>query len=199
MQTVKQPQIAGILLAAGSSTRMGQPKALLAYEESSFVDTILNNLQQAGCDPIISILGNSGELICESTFVNNYQCYFNPEPQKGMLSSLKVAIEKLPEDCDGFILSLVDHPAVKRETYLEIIRAAQENPKRIVIPRFYGKNGHPVFFGKQFFETLLQTPNSMGARVVVQEEIQNVHYISVEDEGILKDIDTPEEYHDLIH
>ena len=199
INSIEKPQIAGILLAAGNSTRMGQPKALLDYDGTSFIDTILNNLQSTGCNPVVSILGDAGEMICQCTSVNNYQCYSNPEPQKGMLSSLKIAIENLPDDCDGFILSLVDHPAVKQSTYQDIVQAAQQNAQRIIIPEFYGKKGHPVFFGRQFFRFLLDAPENEGARVVVQQHLQNVHFLKVEDEGILMDIDTPEEYRNLNH
>lgn len=186
-------QIAGILLAAGNSTRMGSPKALLDYKGSTFIDTILNHLHQSGCDPVMSILGHSGDMICKCTDVNQYQCYSNPTPEKGMLSSLKIAIEKLPDQCEGFILALVDHPAVQASTYSELVRAASQNPDRIIIPKFFGSKGHPVFFGKRFFNDLMKTPEQEGARLVVHQQMQNVHYLDVEDEGILYDIDTQQE------
>ncbi len=192
-------QIAGILLAGGNSQRMGHPKALLTYNGFSFIDTILNNLQSAGCQPIISVLGEAGDTICESTSVNNYECWYNPKPQDGMLSSLKIAIEKLPAECDGFVLTLVDHPAVQLNTYIEIMKLAAENPDRIIIPQFFGKNGHPVFFGRRYFKQLLDTPKDQGARIVVHQHQDNIHFLAVEDSGILKDIDTPEEYQALQH
>jgi len=193
INTTDKPQIAGILLAAGNSSRMGEPKALLDYKGSTFIDTILNHLQQSGCDPVMSILGNAGDMICKCTNVNQYECHSNPSPDKGMLSSLKVAIEKLPQSCDGFILALVDHPAVKESTYSEMIQTARQNPDRIIIPKFFGSNGHPVFFGRRFFNDLMKTPEDEGARLVVHQQMHNVHYLDVEDEGILYDIDTPEE------
>lgn len=186
-------------MAAGNSTRMGQPKALLSYNGFSFIDTILNNLQVSGFQPIISILGEAGDTICECTSVNNYECGFNPNPQEGMLSSLKIAIEKLPQNCDGFLLTLVDHPAVQMATYKKIKNSASENPDRIIIPRFFGKKGHPVFFGRRYFRQLLDTPNDQGARIVVRQYPQDIFYLPVEDAGILQDIDTPEEYQTLLH
>ncbi len=188
-----KPQIAGILLAAGNSSRMGEPKALLDFKGSTFIDTILNHLYQSGCDPVMSILGSAGDMICKCTNVNQYECYSNPAPEKGMLSSLKVAIKKLPEHCDGFILALVDHPAVRASTYIELIRTARQNPNRIIIPKFFGSKGHPVFFGKRFFDDLMKTPEGEGARLVVHQQMQNVHFLDVDDEGILFDIDTPQE------
>lgn len=193
------PKIAGILLAAGFSSRMGQPKALLDYKGSSFIDTILNNLHKSGCDPVISILGESGDMICNCTSVNNFECHSNPNPELGMLSSLKIAIRKLPSNCDGLILALVDHPAVKPETYTDLVTASLDNPNRIIIPNFYGRKGHPVFFGRPYFKQLLRAPEEEGARIVVREHPQDVLYLDVTDEGVVLDIDTQEEYEKLIH
>lgn len=191
--------IAGILLAAGDSTRMGQPKALLPFEEVTFIDSILNKLAAIHCDPIISILGHSAELICQKTSVNAFQCFQNPHPEYGMLSSLKIAIEKLPLETMGFILTLVDHPLVKLDTYQQLIAMAKANPANIIIPRYYGRKGHPVYFGRPFFESILNLPLDQGARAVIQENEANVKYLQVDDEGILKDIDTPQDFQSEMH
>lgn len=186
--------IAGILLAAGNSSRMGEPKALLSCQGLTFVDSILNKLAEINCNPVITILGSSGELIRRQTKVDSFQCYNNPNTELGQLSSLKIAIEKLPEHTKGFILTLVDHPLVKLETYQALYQTAEDNPDCIIIPRFGGRRGHPVYFGKRFFKSLLEAPLNKGARTVVYENIEGVKYIEVDDEGILRDIDTKEDY-----
>ena len=191
--------IAGILLAAGESSRMGQPKALLPFNGVSFIDTILNNLVQAGCDPVISILGKSADLICKQTDVDNFLCVNNPQPERGMLSSLKLAIRELPAQAQGFILSLVDHPAVKANTYYALFSEARANPDRIIIPDFFGRHGHPVYFGRNFFDALLEAPEDLGARYVVQRYRDRVTYLPVDDEGVILDIDTPEDYGRLVN
>lgn len=194
MKNTNFPQIAGILLAAGNSSRMGSPKALLPINNSTFIDTILKHLNAAGCQPIISVLGAHGEMICRSTAVDTYQCVSNPYPQEGMLSSLKIAIQQLPEEVEGFILALVDHPMVRESTYHEMVKLARRKPDKIIIPRFFGKNGHPVYFGKSYFKQLLDTPNSAGARVVVYQSREMVRFLDVDDAGILQNIDTPEAF-----
>lgn len=191
--------ISGILLAAGDSKRMGEPKALLPYEGITFVDSILNKFCEIGCEPIISILGASAELICEKTKVRKFQCFRNPNPEEGQLSSLQIAIGHLPEDSDGFIMALVDHPMVKLATYRKIYDMAKTNPDNIIIPEFYGQKGHPVYFGRPFFDSILHLPLSDGARVVIHENPADVMYLKVDDEGILKDIDTPKDYQDMMH
>ncbi|MBN2426395.1 MAG: nucleotidyltransferase family protein [Calditrichaceae bacterium] len=191
--------IAGILLAAGNSTRMGSDKALLSYNDATFIDTILDNLNRSGCQPIISILGKSAELICKQTSVHKFQCYRNPDPSEGMLSSLKIAVEHLPDECKGFIMALVDHPMVRRETYHLLLAEGKNNSDLIIIPEYQGHHGHPVYFGKDFFSALLKAPNNTGARKVISDHYSQVRYLKVEDSGILIDIDTREDFDKYNH
>jgi molybdenum cofactor cytidylyltransferase len=191
--------ISGILLAAGDSKRMGEPKALLQYDGITFIDSILNKFFEIGCEPIISILGASAELICERTRVHKFQCFRNPNPEEGQLSSLQIAIAHLPEESEGFIMALVDHPMVKMDTYQKLFEMAKANSNNIIIPEFYGKKGHPVYFGRPFFDSILHLPLTDGARVVIHENPADVMYLKVDDEGILKDIDTPDDYRDSFH
>jgi len=191
--------IAGILLAAGDSKRMGEPKALLPYDGITFIDSILNKFSEIGCQPIITILGASAELICEKTKVHKFQCFRNPNPEEGQLSSLQIAIAQLPDESDGFIMALVDHPMVKLDTYQKLFEMAKSNPANIIVPEFFGQKGHPVYFGRPFFDSILHVPLSDGARVVLRENPADVMYLPVEDEGILKDIDTPKDFKNMVH
>jgi molybdenum cofactor cytidylyltransferase len=191
--------ISGILLAAGDSKRMGKPKQLLPYNGLTFVDSILNKFSEIGCEPIITILGATAELICEKTKVHKFQCFRNPNPEEGQLSSLQIAVAHLPEDSEGFIMALVDHPMVKLDTYQKLFEMAKENPGNIIVPEFYGQKGHPVYFGRTFFDSILHLPLNDGARVVLRENPADVMYLPVDDEGILKDIDTLEDFQQHIH
>ena len=191
--------ISGILLAAGDSKRMGEPKALLPYDGITFIDSILNKFSGIGCKPIITILGAAAELICQKTQVNTFQCFNNPNPEDGQLSSLQIAIGHLPKESIGFVLALVDHPLVELETYQKLYKMAKANPDNIIIPEFHGQKGHPVYFGRPFFDSILHLPLTDGARVVIHEHPDDVMYLPVEDQGILKDIDTPNDYQAEIH
>jgi len=191
--------ISGILLAAGDSKRMGEPKALLPYDGITFVDSILNKFSEIGCEPIITILGATAELICEKTQVHKFKCFRNPNPEEGQLSSLQIAVAHLPAESEGFIMALVDHPMVKLDTYQKLYETAKANPDNIIVPEFYGQKGHPVYFGRSFFDSILHLPLSDGARAVLRENPADVMYLPVEDEGILKDIDTPKDYQEFVH
>lgn len=176
---------------------MGRPKALLTLQGRYFIDIILTNLQAAGCAPLMAVLGRQAETIRRQMQTTSFTVHINPHPQNGMLSSLKIAVKQLPSTATGFIMALVDHPLVKPETYRLLWEAAAAHPRQIVIPSYNGEHGHPVYFSRLFFDELLSTPDALGARAVVQQHRAAVHYLPVDDDGILQNIDTPQQYNQL--
>jgi len=185
---------AAIILAAGNSRRMGSPKALLPFRNTSFIDHILQQVQKEGCRPIVPVLGKMAEAILKNSAVHRFPYIINPAPDQGMLSSIKMGLGVLPPDAEGFLLILVDHPLVRQSTYHALLKAARVHPGYIIIPQFKQKHGHPVYFHRFFFKELLETPAAQSARTAVQNNKNRVYYLSVDDAGILKDIDTPQDF-----
>lgn len=184
--------IAAIILAAGDSRRMGSPKALLPFRGSTFIDYISDNLVQAGCQPVIPVLGKDAEQIIDNSKAAEFQYVVNSFPQKGMLYSIQTAIKTLPDSVNGFLLALVDHPFVLQKTYKDILKTAQAKPERIIIPQFENNHGHPVFIGQHYFQEILRTPVVFSLRSVIEKHKPAVVYLQVNDEGVLKDIDNSE-------
>ncbi len=193
------PDITAVVLAAGSSVRMGQPKALLRVEGDVFVTRILKNLAEFGLSDIILVLGEHAPRV-EPVLTDQVpvQIIVNPDPTQGQLSSLKLALDYIDKKIKGIILVLVDHPLVQKETYRKILDEAENEPERIIIPSYNGKNGHPVYFGKKYFKSLRETPLDQGAKAVVYQNRSDVITIPVGDSGILKDIDDPDNYRKFI-
>jgi len=188
-------QIAGVILAAGKSTRMGKSKALLEIGSHTFLSKIISILSKIQISPIYVVLGNDFEIIkIKYKSQIGVQFLFNPNFEKGQLSSLQVAIRNFSKDVSGFMLALVDHPLVRQSTYQQILKKAQQNPQDIIIPVYKKKRGHPVYFGRKFLGELLNAPLNVGARYVVQKYKNNVLEVVCTDPGILKDIDTPQQY-----
>jgi len=188
-------KIAAVILAAGDSSRMGQPKSLLKIGQSNFHDTILERL--AGCpfDPLITVTGKAAaELKKNSRTGKNHLFVNNPKTEQGQLSSLQCALRKLPEDLDGCLVALVDHPLVKKKTYRQLYDIICEDPQRIILPVYRQRGGHPVYFGRKYFSALLQAPLSAGARSVIQKYTDEVFRWTVQDPAVCIDIDTPADY-----
>jgi molybdenum cofactor cytidylyltransferase len=191
-------QTTAIILAAGDSSRMGQPKALLAYQGQTFLESIIKNVQLAGVEQLFVITGKHDKQIREKIKNSGMWTYVhNPHPEKGQLSSTQIAIRNVPDSTIGVLQILVDHPQVKLSTYKAIITKALSSPDSIIIPSFNGKNGHPVYFGRKYFPDLLSASIDEGARAVVHNHKNEVIIISVMDSGILQDIDSPQDYHHM--
>ncbi len=192
---MEKKKIAGVILAAGDSRRMGQPKALLTLKGKTFLTTIINNLSEAEFNPVVVVLGNNyGVVKANLSVTDEIVLLKNPNPADGQLSSLQYAIKNLPPDCCGLVQALVDHPRVASSTYDLIYKYSQKSSDKIIIPAFKKRRGHPVYFGKNYFSDLLNAPLSCGARYVVEKYSEQVQTFEVEDEGVIIDIDTPEEY-----
>ena len=133
--------IAGIILAAGASSRMGTPKALLDYHGETFLDRLVRVLGEV-CDPVIVVLGYHAEEIRASVH-GSARFVVNPDPSRGQLSSLKTALAEVPDEAEGFLFMPVDCPAPAPQTVRMIVDALKENAL-LAIPRFEGRRGHPV-------------------------------------------------------
>ena len=173
---------------------MGSPKALLKLGETTFLERIVNLLQESGVSPIRIIAGKHFIQIA-SRFTHLKEIMVrNDHPEKGQLYSLQLGIETLRQECDGLMMCLVDHPLVEPTTFSKLIQAFQETEKEIIIPQFNERKGHPVIFGTGVFDELLQTPLDQGAKPVVRKDVNRVALVTVKDKNILADIDTPEDF-----
>lgn len=187
-------KVGGLILTAGNSSRMGSPKALLKLGETTFLERIVNLLQEAGVSPIRIVAGKHFIQI-SSRFKNLQEIMIrNDHPEKGQLFSLQLGIKELRDQCDGLMMCLVDHPLIQQETFNKLLAKFQETDKEIVIPRFNDRKGHPVIFGAGVFGELLETPLDQGAKPVVRKNNSRVALVEVKDKNILADIDTPEDF-----
>ena len=188
--------IVAVVLSAGESSRMGRPKALLPIDGQTFIERIVAALKQTKVGKIIVILGhNARELEAKISHLP-VQILINTDYRQGQLSSLQLAVRDLQADadCDGMLVHLVDHPYLAPLLVEEMIRRFYETKKRIIVPKFRGKRGHPVIFSHALFGELLSAPMAEGAKAVVNAHRAETLEIDTQEEGIAVDIDTPELY-----
>jgi molybdenum cofactor cytidylyltransferase len=186
--------IVGVILAAGESKRMGQPKALLKIGERTFIDHIAAAMFESKLDLVYAVLGDHAEQI-EPILPKNIHVIYNPNYRDGQLSSLKTAIEKIQyENCDGALVALVDHPFVPPTVMQQLVASFYSSKKRIIIPTHKAKRGHPVLYSRDVFSEILTTPTHVGANSIRAAYLEHTLEIPVDDAGILVDIDTPQDY-----
>lgn len=190
--------IAGIILAAGASSRMGSPKALLDYQGETFISRLVRVLSTV-CDPVIVVLGYHAEQIAHEIGTKAH-IVVNPAPERGQLSSLQTGLAAASPGAEGILFLPVDCPTVAEGTVQRLaLRFSQRQPEvQFVIPQFEGKHGHPVCFVRKLGDDILALPPTGQARDVVHAHIAHTEYIDVDDPGILRDVDDPEAYRKIL-
>jgi CTP:molybdopterin cytidylyltransferase MocA len=188
--------IVAVVLSAGESSRMGRPKALLPIYGQTFIERIVAALKQTRVGKIIVILGHNASELQPKISHLPVEILINTDYKLGQLSSLQLAVRhlQLDQDCDGMLVHLVDHPYLTPALVQEMIRRFYETKKRIIVPKFHGKRGHPVIFSRDLFAELLSAPVDQGAKAVVNAHRADTLEIETEEAGIALDIDTPELY-----
>ncbi len=186
--------IAGIILAAGASSRMGSPKALLDYQGETFVERLVRVFSHV-CDPVIVVLGYHSEPI-RSRVEGKAEIVINPDPDRGQLSSLQTALTAVPPKASGFLFTTVDCPAVHPETIAHVITAFKRRDPAtlLVVPSYRGRHGHPVCAARDLVDEFLALDPAAQAREVVHAHVAETAYIEVDDSGILVDVDDAEAY-----
>ncbi len=186
--------INAIVLAAGESRRMGMPKALLRFGDTTFLSQIVSVLQQSEVDGVTVVLGAQAAAIRASTDLSGVDVVVNEDYRRGQLSSLVAGLRSLPSQTEAILLCLVDNPLVTGAIVNRVVRAFHETGKPIVIPVFKGRRGHPALFARAMFDGLLNAPADEGARYVVQSHRDQVFEVAMPEPAILTRIDTPEDY-----
>ncbi|MEW6270321.1 MAG: nucleotidyltransferase family protein [Thermodesulfobacteriota bacterium] len=194
-----KPVVAGVVLAAGASRRMGAPKAALVYEGRSFARHVVEALRAGGVGEIVVVTGHAHDATAGALpALGRVTLVRNPEPERGQLSSLKIGLEHLATAAarvDAVVVALVDHPTVRAATVARLLEAADAEPRpAIVVPVHERRRGHPVLFARAVWDELLATPDDAGARAVVRAEPARVREVAVADPGILADVDTPDDF-----
>jgi molybdenum cofactor cytidylyltransferase len=189
--------IAGIILAAGASSRMGTPKALLEFRGETFVGRLVRVLGTS-CNPVIVVLGYHAEVIRQQ-IPARATVAVNPDPARGQLSSLQTGLTELPPEADGFAFIPVDCPAVEADTVARLAHAFDRRRAStlFVIPRQSGRRGHPVFAARSIAGEFLALPPTAEAREVVHAHVDRTEYVDLDDAGIFTDVDDPEAYRRL--
>jgi molybdenum cofactor cytidylyltransferase len=182
----------GIILAAGESKRIGQPKALLKINSEMFAERIVNVLHSAGIQNIILVAGRHYEEIRMN--VKSITLVFNPQHPLGQFSSLQAGLRELPKQTEFVIVWPVDLPLVRKETVASLLAAAQIQKNPITVPWYHGRKGHPVVYTAETITKILSMEPTHTGKELFEHFKGRIAFTDVEDPAVLIDIDTPEDY-----
>jgi molybdenum cofactor cytidylyltransferase len=194
------PSYAGVILAAGASSRMGSDKALLPWRNGTFLSSAINALQ-AVSDLVIVVAGHNQQSLAPTVYSNGAFLVTNRNPDDGQFSSLRVGLnEVLGRGRDAAIITLVDRPAPKVETIEMLKQAFLAAPDHIwaVVPEFNSRHGHPFIAGREMIEAFLRAPATSNAREVEHAHQEHILYLPVTDPLVAINVNTLQEFQQLL-
>ncbi len=188
------PRMAALVLAAGSSRRMGTiNKLLIGIDGKPMVRHAVEAAQGAHLRPIVVVTGHERERVEAALAGLPVIFVHNPAYGEGLSSSLKAGIAALPPDIDAVLVCLGDMPRVSAGDMERIVDCF--NPlegRAIVVPTWNGKRGNPVLWAKRFFPAMREVAGDVGARALIGTYAELVAEIEMANDGVLTDIDTPQ-------
>jgi len=186
-------QVAGIVLAAGGSSRFGSPKQLLPWRGKTVLNSVVSTAFDTGLAPVIVVLGANADQI-EPSLPKECVVVRNDAWPEGQSSSIRIGLAQLSEEIDGVLILLGDQPQVNPHFCSSIIQKGLECGK-ITIPYVNDRRANPVFFPKHTLKRLGQVTGDQGGRAIFSEF--QVEYLPWLDDCMALDIDTPEDYEKL--
>lgn len=190
-------RIAGIVLAAGRSSRMaGANKLLERVDNKPMVRVAVEAAVHGNLAPVIVVTGFEPNKIASMLGGLDTVFAHNPNFAAGLSTSLAAGIAAVPEACEAACVLLADMPGVTADHVQRLIAAFDPGAKAaICVPVYKGQRGNPVLFAREFFPAMMSLSGDVGARSIVKENAAQVREVEMPDAGVLADVDTPEALH----
>jgi molybdenum cofactor cytidylyltransferase len=194
-------KVAGVVLAAGRSRRMGTAKALLRLEGEPFLGRVLRALRDGRCDPLVVVAGPAARAetaaIAALAREHGAAVVHNPAEDSEQIESLRLALRALPDDVAAAVTTPVDVPTVTATVVAALIGRWRDGGALIVLPTYAGEHGHPALFSRAVWPELFADDLAEGARSVIHADADRVAGVDVHEAGVLADVDTPADYERL--
>jgi molybdenum cofactor cytidylyltransferase len=183
-----------IILAAGSSSRMGTQKLVMPFGQSTIIETVIDNVLSSSVDHLMVVLGADHEKVRSTIAGRPVHFCHNQEYKKGMLSSVICGIRSLPEDTGAALIFLGDQPGIPPSVTNKVIQVYNEELTGIVIPVYNDRRGHPLLVDMKYRNQVESLDLEEGLRKLRHLFPDDVLELEVDEAGILVDIDTKEDY-----
>jgi len=187
--------ISTIILAAGQSKRMGQPKMLLPWGNENVLTHVISVFQSVGMYDIIVVTGGTREQIEVLASKLNVRTAYNDEHTTSeMLSSIQCGIRALTSRTQAVLIGLGDQPQVQEGSVRRVCETFQESKSNLVVPSYQMRRGHPWLVARPLWDELLKMDSSKSPREILNNHANEIEYVDVDNPSILQDLDTPEDY-----
>ncbi len=187
-------EIRAIILAAGESKRMGFPKMLLDFNGKSMLEKVIENVKSSDVNQIVVVLGAEKNKLLKIVNKMSVSYCYNEHYKKGMLSSVRCGVETTPGDCDAVLVFQGDQPFISPKVINIVIDAHRSTGKGLVMPVCNKKRGHPLLVSKKYLEKIALLDDHEGLRSLAYLYSDDVLEVETDDQTILRDFDTYEDY-----
>ena len=190
--------IGAVILAAGQSRRMGRNKMLLPFGAVTVLETVVLEVQACpAVSDIVVVTGHESDQIAALLAAYRVRCAFNPAYARAeMLLSLQVGLRAFRSAVQGALVVLGDQPRLQREVIQRVINASE--PGKLVMPSYRMQRGHPLLIDHIWWGELLDLPETATLRDFIRAHEEHIRYVVVETDSVLKDLDTPQDYEELL-
>ncbi len=189
--------VAAVVLAAGSSRRLGQPKQVLALDGATVLDATLSVARASACEPVVVVLGGAAAQVRSEVDLSGVEVVENHDFGSGCATSIRTALSALPPSVTGIVLMLGDQPRVRVETVQELEASAREHA--VGVCEYDDALGHPLWFDRQMFDELESMHGDKAVWKLVDAEASGADVVRVRIEGpVPRDIDTWEDYEAML-
>lgn len=187
--------ISAIILAAGQSKRMGQPKMLLPWGTLTVIEHVVVTFLNAGIEDILVITGGVHEQVEKAIDGYPVRKIHNQEYENGeMLSSLQSGLRNIGEQSPATLIGLGDQPQIQEGSIRLICEAYRKNKSDLIVPSFQMRRGHPWLVAHPLWNAILELKPPQTLRDFLNQYADQIQYMNVDTPTILADLDTPEDY-----
>jgi molybdenum cofactor cytidylyltransferase len=189
------PSVAAVVMAAGCSSRMGQPKMVLPWGDTTVIGRVVWVLSQVGIQPIVVVTGDARSQVETALSASGAQLVFNPYfARQEMLVSLKIGLGVLGEDVEAALVVLGDQPQIELDVVLSILERYRSRRAALVVPSFHMHRGHPWLVERRLWRAIFDLDPASTLRDLLNRHADQIDYLNVETPSVLQDLDTPEDY-----
>jgi molybdenum cofactor cytidylyltransferase len=186
--------IGAIVLAAGMSRRMGTQKLLLPFAGTTLIRHVVGQVVAGPVGGTVVVVADAAGPVAGAVSELPVRLVTNPQPDADMLSSVRCGLRALPPECDAVLVAPGDHPAVTPDLIRRMSDQYVAHGADIVVPVFRGRRGHPLLFSSRFVGEILTGYDGVGLRGLLDAHPTEVVELAVADEGVVQDVDVPEDY-----
>jgi len=180
--------ISGIVLAAGTSERMGRPKQAIRVAGRPMLEYVVNTFLSSGLQEVIVVV--NPELSWRPRKRGRLRFLVNERFGEGISTSVRAGIEAIRPECDAVAIGLGDKPLVRGSTIGKLMIALERSESEIIVPVYRGKRGNPILLRRSLFPEVRRLKGDSGAKVLVESGLHTITEVPVSDIGVILDVNT---------